>query len=306
MSEPIEVTDGTDVTAPFERTTVARDDVALAVHVGGEGDPVVLLHGYPQSHRMWRRVAEPLGRDRRVVMIDLRGYGDSDAPAPFAGDANYSKREMADDVAHVMSVLGHGHFDVVGHDRGGRVAHRLALDHASRVRSVAVLDIVPTLHMFDHVDRSMAESYFHWFFLSRPDRIAERLITADPEAWVQSRFVGRHGGGDPIDPCSIAAYVEAFRRPDVVAATCADYRAAAGIDLEHDRADRDAGRRVEAPLLALWGRTSWVGRTFDVAAVWAGYAERTSAAAIDADHYLAEEAPGATLAALEAFWQEVR
>jgi haloacetate dehalogenase len=286
----------------FERTTVVRDDVALAVHAGGEGDPVVLLHGYPQSRLMWHRIAEPLSRHRRVVLVDLRGYGDSDAPAPLSGATNYAKREMAADVLHAMRVLGHDHFDVVGHDRGGRVAHRLALDHPSSVRSVAVLDIVPTLHMFEHVDRAMAETYFHWFFLARPDRIAERLIAADPESWVRSRFDGRHGGGEPIDPCSIAAYVDAFRRPGVIAATCADYRAAAGIDLEHDRLDRARERRVTAPLLALWGRTSYVGRHFDVADVWSQYAESVWAEAVDADHYLAEEAPAATLAALVDFW----
>lgn len=290
----------------LRRTTVVRDGVALAAHVGGEGEPVVLLHGYPQSHLMWRRVARPLSKRRRVVLIDLRGYGDSDAPPALPDDSNYAKRAMADDVVHVMRTLGHERFDVVGHDRGGRVAHRLALDHAPSVRSIAVLDIVPTLHMFEHVDRPMAESYFHWFFLSRPDRIAERLIAADPEAWVRSRFAGRHGGGQPIDPASIAAYVDAFRRPGVVGATCADYRAAAGVDLEHDRVDRAAGRRVVAPLLALWGRTSYVGRHFDVEAVWSGYAERTRAAVVDADHYLAEEAPDATLAELDAFWDAIR
>lgn len=290
----------------FERTSLARDGLTFAVSTGGEGEPVVLLHGYPQSRLMWRRIAEPLSRHRRVVMMDLRGYGESDAPAPTPDSSNYAKRVMADDVVHVMRALGHDEFDVVGHDRGGRVGHRLALDHPGRVRSLAVLDIVPTLHMFEHVDRPMAESYFHWFFLARPDRIAERLIGADPGAWVHSRFAGRHSGGEPIDPGTIEAYIEAFGRPGVIPATCADYRAAATVDLDHDRIDRIAGRRVTVPLLALWGRSSYVGRHFDVAEVWASFAERVWATAVDADHYLAEEAPAATLAALDDFWGAIR
>lgn len=287
----------------FSEMAMERGGVRLATWVGGEGAPVVLLHGYPQSQRMWHRVAAELRHDRRVVLMDLRGYGESAAPTPAAGDTNYSKREMARDVAHVMSALGHETFDVVGHDRGGRVAHRLGLDFPGRVTSLAVLDIVPTWHMFNHVDRAMAESYFHWFFLTRPGGLPERLIHADPAAWLLSRFEGRHAGGEPIGAEDLASYLAAFQRPGVIEATCADYRAAATIDLDHDRADRFDGLRLTSPLLALWGESSYVGRNFDVLDVWRGYAAEVSGTSIRADHYLAEENPRATVDALRIFWK---
>jgi haloacetate dehalogenase len=286
----------------FEELSVRRGDVGLFTRAGGAGRPVVLLHGYPQSQVMWSAIADDLTRDRSVVLIDLRGYGASGAPPPAVDDANYSKREMALDVVQVMQKLGHTAFDVVGHDRGGRVAHRLCLDHPERVRSVAVLDIVPTLHMFESVDRTMAEEYFHWFFLTRPGGLPERLLGADPDAWIRSRFSGRHAGGTQIAAEALASYEAAFRRPEVVAATCADYRAAATVDLEHTREDRAAGRRVSAPLLALWGATSYVGRSFEVSAVWSSYAGEVTGVAVDADHYLAEENPLATIGALRDFW----
>ncbi len=285
---------------------VVRDGVGLAAWSGGRGSaeraPVLLLHGYPQTSLMWRHVVPALLAERRVVLMDLRGYGASDAPQSAADDATYAKRTMAADAVAVLDALGIERADVVGHDRGARVAHRLCLDHPDRVASVAVLDVVPTLHMFDHVDRRMAEAYFHWFFLTRPDGLPERLIRADVDAWMRSRFAGRHAPERPFDEESLAAYVEAFRRPGGVEATCADYRAAAGVDLDHDRADREAGRRVEAPLLAGWGTRGYVGSSFDVAGVWAEYATTVSGVAIDADHYVAEENPAGTLAALTTFW----
>lgn len=283
--------------------TFEREGVYLSARVAGEGDPVVLLHGYPQTQLMWRHVIADLSQDRRVVVMDLRGYGDSGAPAPVEGDLNYSKREMARDVVHVMAELGHETFDVVGHDRGGRVAHRLGLDHPERVRSIVVLDIVPTLHMFEHVDRAMADAYYHWFFLTQPGGLPERLLHADPVGWIASRFAGRNTG-QPIEDAALQAYLTAFRRPGVIEATCADYRAAATVDLEHDRASREA--RLAAPLLALWGATSYVGRNFDVERVWSEYAAEVSGAAVEADHYLAEENPDATIAAIRDFWSVVR
>lgn len=290
----------------FERLVLERDGVQLSTLVGGSGDPVVLLHGYPQTKLMWRHVAADLSRDRSVVLMDLRGYGESAAPAPEPGDLNYSKRELARDVVSVMRQLGHDVFDVVGHDRGGRVAYRLGLDHPDRVTSLAMLDIVPTLHMFENVDRAMAESYFHWFFLTRPGGLPERLIRADPAAWFRSRFTGRHSGGRPIEDEVLDAYLAAFERPGVIEATCADYRAAATVDLEHDRADRADGARLRAPVLALWGESSYVGRSFDVPRVWSQYAENVRGRAIPADHYLAEENPEATTDALREFWKAVR
>ena len=171
------------------------------------------------------------------------------------------------------------------------------------MRTAAVLDIIPTLHMFETVDRAMAEAYFHWFFLTRGGGLPETLLRADPDAWIRSRFAGRHRAGFTFDPAAVESYAEAFRRPGVVEATCADYRAAAGIDLDHDRTDREAGRRIGAPLLVGWGTSGYVGRSFDVPAVWSHYADDVRPAPIEADHYVAEENPAATLAALTAFWE---
>ncbi|SFR66516.1 haloacetate dehalogenase [Agromyces sp. CF514] len=283
-------------TDPGSPITVDVGDVRIAADVSGTGTPVLLLHGYPETRAMWREVAAELATRHTVVAADLRGYGDSTKPA---GD-RYSKREMAADQVGLMRALGHDRFAVVGHDRGGRVGHRLALDHPEAVAALAVLDIVPTLHMFEHVDRDMATSYFHWFFLARDDGLPERLISAAPREWLESRFRGRAVREGAISAEAFAEYLRCFDE-DTVRASCADYRAAATVDLEHDRDDRDAGVRVAAPLLALWGAHSYVGRSFDVVEVWRDFADAASGAPIDADHYLAEEAPAETATALSAF-----
>jgi haloacetate dehalogenase len=206
---------------------------------------------------------------------------------------------MAADMVAVLDALGVGRTVVVGHDRGGRVAHRFALDHADRLAGVAFLDILPTLAMFERVDRAMATAYFHWFFLARPAPLPERLVGADPDAWLDSRFTGRHAGGTPFDPRAIEAYRSAFRDPATIHASCEDYRAAATVDLEHDRADREAGRFVDVPVLVAWGKHGYVGRHHDPLQVWRAYvAGNLVGGAIDADHYLAEEAPAATIAAI--------
>lgn len=270
--------------------------VSIAVSVSGAGAPVLLLHGYPQTKAMWERVAAALAGRYTVVSADLRGYGESDRPA---GDV-YSKREMATDQVAVMRELGYDRFFVAGHDRGGRVAHRMAVDHPDAVAGIAVLDIVPTLHMFENVDRTMATSYFHWFFLSRPGGLPEDLITAAPRAWLESRFAGRNPGTDGFVPDAFAEYLRCFD-DECIRASCADYRAAATVDLEHDREDQECGRVISAPLLALWGQHSYVGRNFDVTDIWRSYATTVSGRHVDAEHYLAEEAPEATAAALAEF-----
>ena len=285
----------------FDERLVDVGEAHIRARCAGSGPPLLLLHGYPETLVMWHRVAPALVDAFTVVLADLRGYGGSSKPASTGDDTTYATRTMADDQVRLMELLGHERFAVAGHDRGGRVAHRMALDHADRIVSVAVLDIVPTLHMFENVDRAMATSYFHWFFLARPGGLPESLIGADPDAWLASRFRGRHRGPSPFDPAALEEYRRAFRDPATIAATCADYRAAASIDLVHDRADRDAGRRVTAPLLALWGSASYVGRNFDPGRVWQGYADRVTATAVDADHYVAEEAPAATGDALLRF-----
>lgn len=291
----------TDLLPGFDERHVDAGEVGIRVRTAGTGAPVLMLHGYPETLVMWHHVAPVLAQGFTVILADLRGYGGSGKPASAADHATYAKRAMALDQVRVMERLGHERFAVVGHDRGGRVAHRLALDHPERVTGVAVLDIVPTLHMFEHVDRAMATEYFHWFFLARPGGLPERLLGADPDAWIDSRFRGRHAGGAPIDPVAHEEYRRAFRDPATIRATCADYRAAASIDLEHDRADRDAGRRVRAPLLVLWGRSSYVGRSFEPIGVWERYADEVSGTAVEADHYLAEEAPEHTAEELRAF-----
>lgn len=295
-----------DLLGGFAPQTIDAGDVHIQARVGGQGPALLLLHGYPQSMVMWHRVAPRLSGDFTVVLADLRGYGASDKPPGGPDHAEYTKRVMADDMVTVMSRLGHERFAVVGHDRGGRVAHRMALDAPDRATAVAVLDIVPTRHMFTHVDRAMATSYFHWFFLALGSDLPETLINADPEAWIDSRFAGRHAGGSPIDPLALEEYRRAFRDPRTVHGSCEDYRAASGPDLALDHADHAAGRRMSQPTLALWGSKSYVGRTFDVLEVWRDYASDVTGHPIAADHYLAEEAPDATADAIQRFLQGVR
>lgn len=277
-------------------TTVDLGGIRIAATIAGSGPPVLLLHGYPQTRAMWHSVAPLLAARHTVVAADLRGYGDSSKPA----GEHYDKRSMAADQAGLMRALGFPRFAVVGHDRGGRVGHRLALDHPDAVTRLAVLDIVPTLHMFEHVDREMAEAYFHWFFLTRPGGLPETLIRAAPEAWLASRFRGRRVAAGEIDPLAAAEYRRCFT-PETIAASTADYRAAATIDSEHDRADRAAGRTVRVPTLALWGAASYVGRSFDVLEAWRPYAPQITGRAVEADHYLAEEAPDPVADALASF-----
>ncbi|MFJ6533490.1 alpha/beta fold hydrolase [Microbacterium sp. NPDC091662] len=283
------------MTTPRTSLTIDCDGTEIAAEVRGSGSAVLLLHGYPETKAMWNDVADDLARDHTVVTADLRGYGDSAKPR----GASYAKRAMAADQIALMRELGLGRFAVVGHDRGGRVGHRLALDHPDAVTALAVLDIVPTLHMFENVDREMATAYFHWFFLARSDGLPEALISADRETWLRSRFTGRRYDGDAL-PDAYDEYLRCFD-VDTVHASGADYRAAAGIDLEHDRADREAGRTLDIPVLALWGEHSYVGRNFDVLATWAPFAPGVTGASIAADHYLAEEAPQATASALRSF-----
>ena len=286
----------------FRSVKSHHDGVGIRALVGGEGPAVLLLHGYPQTSVMWHRVAPQLvAAGFTVVLADLRGYGDSDKPADTPSHEPYSKRAMAADQLALMRSLDFDRFTVIGHDRGGRVAHRIALDVPERVRSIAVLDIVPTLHMFEHVDREMASRYFHWFFLSLSSDLPERLIMADTAAWLRSRFDGRHAGGLARDPAALAEYERCFNDPATIRATCADYRAAASIDLVHDRLDRERGRMIRAPFLALWGTHSYVGRNFDVREVWRRYAQQVETAPVPADHYLCEEAPREVARALVAF-----
>lgn len=284
----------------FTRTTWHGGDVPIHYRTAGSGPPVLLVHGYPQSHVMWHRIAPALAERFTVVCPDLRGYGDSGKPAGDAAHETYSKRAMAADLIGLMTHLGHDRFAWIGHDRGARVGHRAALDHPERIDRLAVLDIVPTHAVFRAADRHLATAYYHWFFMLQEDGLPERMIGADPVFYMRSCLAKWSRRADWLDPAAEAEYARCFNDPAAVHATCEDYRAAASCDFAHDEAD--FGRRtVACPVLALWGGRGFVGRAYDVPAVWRQYAADVAGTALDCGHFLPEEAPGDTLAHLQAF-----
>ena len=273
----------------------------LRLRVGGSGPPLLLLHGNPQTHAMWHRVAPQLARRHTVVCPDLRGYGGSFKPDASPDHAAYSKRAMAGDMLALMDRLGHRSFGLVGHDRGARVAHRLALDAPGRVERLAVLDIVPTVEQFERTDMSFALGYYHWFWFAQPHPKPESVINAAPDAWFAAH-TSRDSEPDFFDPEARADYLAAAHDPRMIAGMCEDYRAAASIDLVHDRASRLEGSRVRCPTLALWGAKGRIGGWYDPLALWGEYcAGPVTGGAVESGHYLAEEAPAAVLAWLEPF-----
>ncbi len=284
----------------FTSETCNLDDIRIAFRRAGEGPPLLLLHGFPQTNMMWHRIAPKLAEHFTVIAADLRGYGDSSTPDSDATHSLYAKRAMAADMVQLMQQLGHRHFMVAGHDRGGRVAHRMARDHADRVSRVAVLDIAPTAAMYRQTDMRFATAYYHWFFLIQPAPLPERMIGADPEFFLRSKCGqwGRTEGA--ITDEAFADYMRCFRRPETVHAMCEDYRAAATIDLDHDAAD--ANVKLAMPLLALWGVDGFVGTNYDVLAEWRQVADDVSGHGVPGGHYLPEEAPDETLAALVNFF----
>ncbi len=283
-----------------ERREVAG--MAVRCRIGGNGPPLLLLHGNPQTHFMWHKLAPVLARTHTIICADIRGYGFSAKPPASPDHAPYAKREMAKDVHGLMLSLGHAQYAVLAHDRGARVAHRLLLDQPDAVTRAALLDIVPTLHHFENADAAFAMGYYHWFWLAQPHPKPETLINQDIETWFDI-----HTSREPKDrsffhPEARADYLAALREPGTVTAICEDYRAAATIDLVHDRESRDAGARVQCPLLVLWGAKGAIGKWYRPLEVWRRYAAGPlSGGAVNSGHYLAEEAPEETLSWITPF-----
>ncbi len=273
----------------FRLVDIGTPRGTLRARIGGEGPPLLLLHGYPQTHVMWHRVA-PLLHDRfEMICIDLPGYGDSFSPAIAADHAPHSKRAMAADIVAAMQALGHSSWHVGAHDRGARVAHRMALDHPACMRRLVTLDIAPTRELYAHTTDAFARAYWHWFFLITPAPFPERMIGADPDAFWLKKCGSGSAGLAPFAPEALAEYLRCFRKPEVIAASCEDYRAAAAIDIAHD--DADNGRQMDCPLLALWGENGIIGKVFDPLALWRLRASDVSGHALPGGHYLAEECP---------------
>ena len=281
----------------FETRKIKTSGATIHALRGGSGPPLLLLHGYPQTHVCWHKIAGRLAERFTVVLTDLRGYGDSSKPEDDPQHANHSKRAMALDQVEVMQALGFDRFAVAGHDRGARVAWRLAVEHPERVTRAAVLDIVPL--PYSVMTRDFATQYFHWFFLIQPAPFPETLVGNNAEFYLRSRFL--RGGTGVITPEAFAEYLRCFRDPATIHATCEDYRAGASIDLEHS--SQDGTRKVTCPLLVLWGERGTVGRLYDVMKIWREHATNATGRALPAGHFLPEEVPDETLSALLSFFQ---
>ena len=279
----------------FEQFDVVRDGVRLRARQAGRGEPLLLLHGHPQTHAMWHHVAPALAEEFTVVLMDLRGYGDSGRPDAGEGSHAYSKREMALDAMAVMNSRGFSRFRVLAHDRGARAAHRLAADHPQAVERLMLLDIAPTLAMYERTSLAFAQAYWHWFFLIQPPPLPEALIEPDPVRYLRSVMGNRHAGLAAFTPEALAEYERCIRIAGTAQSICADYRASAGVDLEHDRADVAAGKRLTQPLRVLWGQHGAVGRCFDVLALWRERAQQVAGRSLPCGHYIAEEAPSVLL-----------
>ncbi|HTA56803.1 MAG TPA: alpha/beta hydrolase [Candidatus Baltobacteraceae bacterium] len=286
----------------FKISTVQTTGANINVVSGGQGPPVLLLHGNPQTHVMWHKIAAPLAGEFTVVASDLRGYGDSSKPADGENHFNYSKRAMALDQVEVMSHFGFEKFAVVGHDRGGRVGHRMALDHPDRVTKLVVIDIVPTYKLLHSVNNEVATAFYHWFFLIQPAPFPETLIANNAEFYLKYmmfRDMSRNDVPAWMGQDAFAEYLRCFRDSGTIHANCEDYRAAASIDMKHD--EEDLNHKIVCPMLALWGERGAVHRLFDVLDAWRERAVNVRGKHLAGRHFLPEEIPDETLAELRAF-----
>lgn len=284
----------------FEHRRIRTSGATINLVVGGDGPPVLMLHGYPQTHAMWHKLAPKLAKHYTVVCPDLRGYGDSSKPKGLPDHSNYSKRVMALDMVEVMNKLGHASFHLVGHDRGGRVGHRLARDHGSKVvRTFTVLDICPTLKMYESTNMEFARAYYHWFLMLQPPPLPEKMLAPVVPFNILAGSGLSSKGLKAYSKAALAEYVRAFSDPRTIHATCEDYRASGGIDLEHDRQDR--GRKIDMPVHVLWGARGVVGAQFDCLADWREVASKVSGRKLDCGHFIPEEAPAETLAEIQQF-----
>jgi haloacetate dehalogenase len=287
----------------FEYRRIKTSGAEINVAIRGTGAPLLLLHGYPETHRMWRKVAPELAQEFSVVCADLRGYGDSSKPRGSADHSNYAKRAMANDMVEVMAVLGHREFMVAGHDRGGRVAYRLALDQPAVVTRLALLDIVSTKAVYEQGGMALATAYFHWYFLIQPGPLPETLIGYDPALWLDLTFSKLSADPNVFGDAAIAEYRRTFGTAEGIHATCEDYRAGATVDLANDRADVAAGRKIVCPTLILWGARSVVGKLFLPLETWRDFVSSPTGHAIDCGHFLPEERPEETARELRKFFR---
>jgi haloacetate dehalogenase len=290
----------------FTAAEIPAGDASIFVRSSGSGPPLLLLHGFPQTHLMWRKVAPLLARSFTVVCADLRGYGRSSCPASTPDHAPYAKRAMAQDLVIVMERLGFLRFSVAGHDRGGRVAYRMALDHPTRITRLAVLDVLPTKTVWDRVDARFALAYWPWSLLAQPEPLPERILAAAPDAVVDDALAAWGSPAAGFPPEVRAAYVRALADPAHIHAICEEYRAAATLDREHDEADRIGGRRITCPLLVLWSAkgplNSWYADAGGPLALWREWSDCVEGHSLQAGHFFPEEAPDQTADSLSRFF----
>jgi haloacetate dehalogenase len=289
----------------FDRREIKTSGARIVTLTGGKGPPLLLMHGNPFNHLSWQKIAPRLATEFTVVATDLRGYGDSEKPPGGPKHVNYSFRAMAQDQVEVMAALGFERFYAAGHDRGARVLHRMCLDHRQQVARAAIIDIVPQHYLYGNITKAWATFSWHWFFNIQPYDLPEKMMGADPDWFIKKKLAKTEQGLSIFDPAALEDYLRCFRNPETIHAICEDYRAGASIDLEMDEADVKAGRKIDCPVLLLWGATGGVGRNQKSMEIWPRYASDIRAGkALPSGHYVQEEAPEETYAELRAFFRD--